>query len=156
MMCWMQWTKIEKHFSSSTFSRAENIQDTRNVTQKNVESQFKWKTGPRTVETAHGLLHRLQLLPNRTTSTDPEVNQSTEGNIFSSLENPFLEKSEWGWTINPTGFRIMANQLYDRHQKPLFFFENELGVAETPDASEHVEDDYRIDCIEKGTKHSSA
>lgn len=45
----------------------------------------------------------------RTTSADPEINKETEGNIFSSLENPYLEKSEWGWTIDPTGFRITAN-----------------------------------------------
>ncbi|MBR3217313.1 MAG: 6-phospho-beta-glucosidase, partial [Exiguobacterium sp.] len=85
----------------------------------------------------------------RTTSTDPEINQSTEGNIFSSLENPFLEKSEWGWTIDPTGFRITANQLYDRYQKPLFVVENGLGAVDTPDATGYVEDDYRIDYMAK-------
>lgn len=85
----------------------------------------------------------------RTTSTDPEINESTEGNIFSSLENPFLEKSEWGWTIDPTGFRITANQLYDRYQKPLFVVENGLGAVDTPDVNGYVEDDYRIDYMAK-------
>ena len=53
----------------------------------------------------------------RATSTDPEVLKSiTSGNVFGSVENPYLEKSEWGWTIDPKGFRITANQLYDRYQ----------------------------------------
>ncbi len=85
----------------------------------------------------------------RTTSTDPEINKTTQGNIFSSLENPFLEKSEWGWTIDPTGFRITANQLYDRYQKPLFVVENGLGAVDMPDANGYVEDDYRIDYMAK-------
>lgn len=85
----------------------------------------------------------------RTTSTDPEINKTTEGNVFSSLENPYLEKSEWGWTIDPTGFRITANQLYDRYQKPLFVVENGLGAVDTPKDG-YVEDDYRIDYM---TKH---
>ncbi|WP_254688803.1 family 1 glycosylhydrolase, partial [Salmonella enterica] len=31
---------------------------------------------------------------------------SGEGNIVGGLENPYLEKSEWGWAIDPKGLRI--------------------------------------------------
>ncbi|MFC0271722.1 6-phospho-beta-glucosidase [Metabacillus herbersteinensis] len=86
----------------------------------------------------------------RVTSTDPEVLKNiTGGNVFGSVENPFLEKSEWGWTIDPKGFRITANQLYDRYQKPLFVVENGLGAVDelTPDGE--VNDDYRINYLKK-------
>src|SRR5690625_3749343 len=63
----------------------------------------------------------------RTTSTDSEILQSqTSGNVFGSVRNPYLETSEWGWTIDPKGFRVTANELYDRYQKPLFVVENGL------------------------------
>ncbi|PAD37334.1 6-phospho-beta-glucosidase [Terribacillus sp. 7520-G] len=86
----------------------------------------------------------------RTTSTDPEVlAKTTAGNVFGSVENPYLPKSEWGWTIDPTGFRITANQLYDRYQKPLFVVENGLGAVDTVDEAGKVEDTYRIDYLQK-------
>ena len=43
----------------------------------------------------------------------------TAGNLFASLKNPYLETSEWGWQIDPLGFRITLNELYDRYQKPI-------------------------------------
>ena len=86
----------------------------------------------------------------RTTSTDPEVlGKTTAGNVFGSVENPYLPKSEWGWTIDPTGFRITANQLYDRYQKPLFVVENGLGAVDTVNEEGKVEDSYRIDYLQK-------
>ncbi|MEG0267708.1 MAG: 6-phospho-beta-glucosidase, partial [Carnobacterium sp.] len=63
----------------------------------------------------------------RIVSTDPKVTEKTEGNIFASVKNPYLEESEWGWQIDPLGLRITLNSLYDRYQKPLFIVENGLG-----------------------------
>lgn len=84
----------------------------------------------------------------RTTSTDPEVCQTmTSGNVFGSVANPFLAKSEWGWTIDPLGLRITANQLYDRYQKPLFVVENGLGAHDEVTPAGEVNDDYRIDYL---------
>ncbi|MFC0562113.1 6-phospho-beta-glucosidase [Halalkalibacter alkalisediminis] len=86
----------------------------------------------------------------RATSTDPEVlKNQTAGNVFGSIENPYLEKSEWGWTIDPKGFRITANQLYDRYQKPLFVVENGLGAVDEVNTDGEVNDDYRIEYLRK-------
>ncbi|MHA7138628.1 6-phospho-beta-glucosidase [Rossellomorea arthrocnemi] len=86
----------------------------------------------------------------RTTSTDPEVlKQQTSGNVFASIENPYLKKSEWGWTIDPKGFRITMNQLHDRYQKPLFIVENGLGAHDVPNENGEIQDDYRIDYLRK-------
>ncbi|SEM55553.1 6-phospho-beta-glucosidase [Mesobacillus persicus] len=86
----------------------------------------------------------------RATSTDPEVLKNmTSGNVFGSVANPFLQKSDWGWTIDPKGFRITANQLYDRYQKPLFVVENGLGAIDEVTADGEIHDDYRIEYLRK-------
>lgn len=71
--------------------------------------------------------------------------ETTEGNLTTSLRNPHLAASEWGWQIDPLGLRITMNSLYDRYQKPLFIVENGLGAKDTPDETGFVADDYRID-----------
>lgn len=70
--------------------------------------------------------------------------EEAEGNLFKSAKNPYLTFSDWGWPIDPLGFRITLNQIYDRYQKPLFVVENGLGAVDTPDENGYVEDDYRI------------
>ncbi len=86
----------------------------------------------------------------RTASTDPEIlKKMTGGNVFGSVDNPYLDKSEWGWTIDPLGFRITANQLYDRYQKPLFVVENGFGAADEADPEGEINDDYRIDYLRR-------
>lgn len=55
-----------------------------------------------------------------------------------------MRTSDWGWVIDPLGFRITINDLWDRYQKPLFVVENGLGAYDEvlPDGT--IEDDYRI------------
>ncbi|MEG0452716.1 MAG: 6-phospho-beta-glucosidase [Coprobacillus sp.] len=87
----------------------------------------------------------------RCTSADPEMNKLTEGNVFASLKNPHLRASEWGWQIDPLGFRITMNSLYDRYQKPLFIVENGLGAKDEL-INDTVQDDYRIDYMREHIK----
>ena len=70
--------------------------------------------------------------------------EEAEGNLFKFAKNPYLTFSDWGWPIDPLGFRITLNQIYDRYQKPLFVVENGLGAVDIPDENGYVEDDYRI------------
>ena len=71
------------------------------------------------------------------------------GNTVTSLKNPYLEASEWGWQKDPIGLRISLVDLYDRYRKPLFIVENGLGEKEelVPDGkgSYTVNDDAHID-----------
>lgn len=87
----------------------------------------------------------------RVASTDSQHNE-TEGNIFASTKNPYLEASEWGWQIDPLGLRITMNAMYDRYQKPLFIVENGLGAVDEPDENGYVKDDYRIDYLREHIK----
>lgn len=82
----------------------------------------------------------------KVTSTDPEI-EKTAGNMFAGVKNPYLESSEWGWQIDPLGFRITMNALYDRYQKPLFVVENGLGAKDVVEADGSINDDYRIDYL---------
>lgn len=70
--------------------------------------------------------------------------QAAEGNLFRSVKNPYLDFSQWGWPIDPLGFRITLNQVYDRYQKPLFVVENGLGAVDEPDGDGVIDDHYRI------------
>lgn len=85
-------------------------------------------------------------------SADSKLLEKTDGNIFSSIKNPYLEASEWGWQIDPLGLRITMNDLYDRYQKPLFVVENGLGAIDKPDNNGYIEDDYRISYLAKHIK----
>ncbi|MCL6746525.1 family 1 glycosylhydrolase [Kosakonia sp. R1.Fl] len=71
----------------------------------------------------------------------------------AGLDNPYLEKTEWGWPIDPQGFRIVCNELADRYRKPLFVVENGYGGVDEPDASGQINDDARIDY---GRRHIEA
>lgn len=65
-----------------------------------------------------------------------------------STPNPFLKTSDWGWQIDPLGFRYTLNELYDRYQVPLFPVENGLGaVDEIVDGQ--INDTYRIDYLKE-------
>jgi 6-phospho-beta-glucosidase len=69
------------------------------------------------------------------------------GNLFGGVPNPTLEASDWGWQIDPAGLRIVANQFWDRWQKPLFVVENGLGAHDQlveVDGVKTVLDDHRI------------
>ena len=68
--------------------------------------------------------------------------------MTTSVINPYLEKSAWGWLIDPMGLRIALNQLQERYQLPLFIVENGLGALDHfEDGAIH--DDYRIDYLRK-------
>lgn len=63
-----------------------------------------------------------------------------------SLDNPYIDASIWGWTMDPIGFRYTFNVLWDRYHMPLFVAENGLGaIDEVVDGRIH--DSYRIDYL---------
>ena len=61
-----------------------------------------------------------------------------------SVNNPFVNKSDWGWQIDPVGLRYALNLLYERYQKPLFIVENGFGAIDEIQPDGRIEDDYRI------------
>ncbi|MBO0453758.1 glycoside hydrolase family 1 protein [Candidatus Enterococcus murrayae] len=73
------------------------------------------------------------------------------GNLITSVKNPYLETSAWGWQVDPVGLRISLIDLYDRYHLPLFIVENGIGsIDEFVDGTVH--DDYRIDYFKQHFK----
>lgn len=70
--------------------------------------------------------------------------ERTAGNMGDFIFNPYLEKSEWGWQIDPLGLRYTLNLFYDRYHKPLFIAENGLGASDQLNDDGTVHDPYRI------------
>ncbi|ATQ35796.1 6-phospho-beta-glucosidase [Mesoplasma entomophilum] len=81
-----------------------------------------------------------------------EEGEKTAGNLIFGGKNPYLKASEWGWQIDPIGLRITLNELWDRYQKPLFIAENGIGVLETLNDQNTVEDNYRIEYLSEHFK----
>ncbi|WP_318764721.1 glycoside hydrolase family 1 protein [Lactiplantibacillus carotarum] len=88
-------------------------------------------------------------------STDPyliqpkdEQAQSPEIPMFNAVENPYLPKTEWGWEIDPVGFRVALREIYEKYELPLFVTENGLGAADKLEDG-HVHDQYRIDYLQQ-------
>lgn len=69
-----------------------------------------------------------------------------ESSLFESVENPYLEKTAWGWEVDPIGFRVALRQVYEKYQLPIIITENGLGAIDKLEASQ-VDDQYRIDYL---------
>lgn len=110
--------------------------------------QLRWQPGDR--ETlAEGTVDFISFsyYCSRCVSADPEVAaKHARGNaVISSVVNPHLKASDWGWQIDPLGLRVTLNVLYDRYQKPLFIVENGFGANDVVEADGSIHDTYRVD-----------
>ncbi|WP_025250977.1 glycoside hydrolase family 1 protein [Spiroplasma sabaudiense] len=64
--------------------------------------------------------------------------------MFESVKNPNLLANEYGWEIDPIGFKTTLRELYSRYQLPLMITENGVSTREQLNEHNTVEDDYRI------------
>lgn len=65
-------------------------------------------------------------------------------NTLEGIENPYLPKTDWGWTIDPDGLMLALQELAGRYEKPLFISENGLGAIDTVGENHTINDIYRI------------
>ena len=75
--------------------------------------------------------------------------EQTQGNMTFGGKNPYLESTEWGWQIDPTGLRYALNVIYDRYQIPLMVVENGMGARDEVTEDGKIHDDYRIEYLKK-------
>lgn len=64
--------------------------------------------------------------------------------ITGGKPNPYVERTEWGWAVDPIGLRYCLNEIYDRYQKPVFVVENGLGYNDKLEEDGSIHDAYRI------------
>lgn len=77
-------------------------------------------------------------------SVDAARREKVSGNMATGVKNPYLDTSDWGWQVDPTGLHYALIDLYDRYQKPLFIVENGLGAHDVVNTDGTINDDYRI------------
>lgn len=73
-------------------------------------------------------------------STDFEVIPG----LYEGSANPYLEKTDWDWEVDPIGLRVLLNDLNDRYHLPIIITENGVGAVEKLTDDNQVHDDYRI------------
>lgn len=59
-------------------------------------------------------------------------------------DNPYIKASDWGWNIDPVGFRVALNEFYSRYELPIFVAENGFGANDVVKPDEMIADDDRI------------
>lgn len=80
-----------------------------------------------------------------------EAMEKVGGNLVTSVKNPYLDTSEWGWQVDPVGLKIALIDMYDRYHLPLFIVENGIGAKDMFENGK-IHDHYRIDYFQKHFK----
>lgn len=84
---------------------------------------------------------------NTNCETASENRETSSGNLFGGVKNPYLHATQWGWQIDPTGLRILLNDLSERYQGfPLMIVENGIGANDSFEDGK-IHDQYRIDYL---------
>ncbi|MFS0779546.1 6-phospho-beta-glucosidase [Neobacillus sp. 3P2-tot-E-2] len=67
-----------------------------------------------------------------TVSVRPEAKRLKDALLGNDtlVENPYVQATDWGWAIDPIGFRYYLNMLYNRYELPIFIVENGFGYSD--------------------------
>ncbi|MHC0417751.1 glycoside hydrolase family 1 protein, partial [Enterococcus faecalis] len=83
-------------------------------------------------------------------NTTGEKGSETESGVpglFKKVNNPYVERTNWDWAIDPQGLRIALRRLASRYQVPILITENGLGEYDTLTEDKQIHDTYRIDYL---------
>lgn len=82
-------------------------------------------------------------------TTHEDVAADGKGNFTLGVENPYLNYSDWGWSVDATGLRVILNDIYTRYQVPIMVVENGLGAFDELTDDHQIHDPYRIDYMRR-------
>ena len=51
-----------------------------------------------------------------------------ETGVYRAADNPYVEKTKYGWVIDPSGFRYTLRKVYERYHLPVLITENGIGA----------------------------
>lgn len=74
--------------------------------------------------------------------------KTSVASALDKQDNPYLQQTPFGWSIDPIGFRIMLNKMYERYEVPIIVVENGLGTYDQLEDGQ-IHDQYRIDYLSK-------
>ncbi|WP_160670980.1 glycoside hydrolase family 1 protein [Clostridium sp. C8-1-8] len=72
-----------------------------------------------------------------------------EPGVFKGFKNPNLPTTQFGWEIDPEGFRATMREIYSRYRLPLIVTENGLGAYDKLEQDGSIHDPYRIEYLRK-------
>ena len=64
--------------------------------------------------------------------------------LFKNPPNPYLETTDWDWTIDPSGLRYGCREVTSRYNLPIVISENGLGAFDKKEEDGSIHDPYRI------------
>ncbi len=81
-----------------------------------------------------------------TETEDPIADQQTTGGVaglYRAYRNEYLPTTEFGWEIDPVGFRGTIREMYSRYHLPMIVCENGIGAYDQLENG-YIHDSYRI------------
>jgi len=72
-----------------------------------------------------------------------------EQGVYRSAENPYVEKTKYGWVVDPVGLRMTLRKVCERYDLPILITENGIGAPDVLEEKNVINDGYRIDFIKK-------
>jgi len=60
-----------------------------------------------------------------------------------------LKKTDWGWEIDPVGFRVALRRIQANYDLPIFITENGLGAIDQLTEDKQIHDPYRITYLQE-------
>lgn len=93
-----------------------------------------------------------------TVSSKARAGQNTRGDqqlavsepgFYMGDTNEYLETTEFGWEVDPVGFRITLEEVYSRYHLPILITENGLGACDQVNGQGQIIDDYRIEFLQE-------
>lgn len=82
-------------------------------------------------------------------SSGDQQGGSSEPGVYKSFSNPNLLRTEFGWEIDPDGFRATVREMYSRYHLPMLVTENGLGAYDKLTEDGKIHDDYRIEYLRR-------
>ena len=87
-----------------------------------------------------------------TEKLDPGADQQQargEAGFYRGIDNPNRTKTEFGWEIDPPGFRSTIREMYSRYRLPMIVTENGLGAYDKLTEDGKIHDPYRIEYLRR-------
>ena len=70
-----------------------------------------------------------------------------EPGVYRASENPYVDKSKYGWVVDPVGLRMTLRKVSERYNLPILITENGYGDKDVLEENNVINDDDRIDFI---------
>lgn len=68
-----------------------------------------------------------------------------EQGVYRAAENPYVGKTQYGWVVDPSGFRYTLRKVCERYHLPILITENGMGAPDRLEADGTIHDQYRIE-----------